>query len=129
MILAIVFALTCMTFAPGVVTVLIRMLFPSTRPPAAPALINNLGQRQASQDLRSCLKSLRQLADAKKNWALEHHKSPNDVPTWEDIRPYLKDYYGCPIHGIHTLGPVCGPPTCSMASESNSWHKLGSGEP
>ncbi len=76
----------------------------------------------------TCMNNLLAIAAAKKQWAEEKHKDTNDVPCWEDLRRYLTNFYGCPIHGIYTFGRVGEPPTCSMAMEGDSVHKLPTGE-
>src|SRR5262245_57369794 len=37
----------------------------------------------------ACINVLRQLEGAKSQWQLEHNKTTNDIPTWEDVKPYL----------------------------------------
>lgn len=67
----------------------------------------------------SCINLLRQIDGAKQRWAMEKNKTTNDVPTWEDILPYLIKGESCPQGGTYTLGRVGDLPTCSVAS-----HKL-----
>jgi hypothetical protein len=68
-----------------------------------------------------CIVRLRVLDGAKDEWALGHHKSTNDVPTWDDIRPYLPKRWSsepwgymtngipyCPDGGYYILGRVGG---------------------
>jgi hypothetical protein len=54
----------------------------------------------------SCINYLRQLDGAKQQWALENHKATNDVPSWPEITPYLKNPVACPHGGTYTLGRV-----------------------
>ena len=61
-----------------------------------------------------CINNLRQLDGAKQVWALTHHKSTNDIPTMEDLQPWLKRQLVCPKGGTYTLGRVYDPPTCSL---------------
>ena len=62
-----------------------------------------------------CMNILRQLDGATLQWALENHKTAKDVPTWEEIRPYLRDGVvpKCPEGGTYTLGTMDKPPRCS----------------
>jgi hypothetical protein len=65
-----------------------------------------------------CINNLRQLDGAKEQWQLELHKSTNDVPTWDDIRPYVgRGAEGtlptCPMGGKYTLHKLGQKPTCS----------------
>lgn len=62
----------------------------------------------------------------KQNWALDHHKSTNDVPTWEDIRPYLPrgkvehEIPVCPQGGKYMIGRVAEKPKCSIGGPGHS---------
>jgi Tfp pilus assembly protein FimV len=64
----------------------------------------------------ACLNNLRQLDGAKQQWALEHSKPANSVPTEADLRPYLKGNAlpSCASGGTYTLNQVNMPPTCSI---------------
>ena len=35
----------------------------------------------------ACVMHLRQIAGAKEQWAVENHKTTNDTPSWDDIKP------------------------------------------
>jgi Mg-chelatase subunit ChlD len=50
---------------------------------------NSFRSRSASQ-ANSIINNLRQLDSAKQQWALEHGKSDSDVPTFADIKDYVK---------------------------------------
>jgi hypothetical protein len=57
----------------------------------------------------ACLHNLRALDGAKQVWALERKKATNDVPTWQDIRPYMSEKEGfptCPSGGKYNIGAV-----------------------
>jgi hypothetical protein len=62
----------------------------------------------------ACVNNLRQLDGAKQQWELENHKSTNDVPTLEDLRPYLLRPLVCPQGGTYLPGRVGEPPRCSV---------------
>src|ERR1700690_3863879 len=68
-----------------------------------------------------CVSHLEQIDIAKNQWALENHKTTNDVPTWNDLRLYFPSWMSlsngspvCPEGGTYTLGRVGVPPTCSI---------------
>jgi hypothetical protein len=63
----------------------------------------------------SCVANLRQLEAAKEQWALEFHKSTNDIVTATDLRPYLRAMLTCPQGGTYTLGKVGELPSCSIS--------------
>ena len=66
-----------------------------------------------------CINNLRLIDGAKQLWALEHNKTETNVPTWEDLKPYLCGTNNlplptCPSGGTYTLGSVSNVPTCSI---------------
>ena len=75
----------------------------------------------------SCLTKLSQISSAKDcGWALEHGKTTNDTPTWEDLRPYLKDPtpFSCPNGGTYTIGRVGEMPTCSITNDTDKYRTV-----
>jgi competence protein ComGC len=84
---------------------------------AAIAVPNFIKARDTAQKNR-CINNLRQIDAAKQQWALEKNKTASDVPTWEDLQPYLgksKVPLHCPKGGEYTIGAVNQQPTCSIA--------------
>ena len=73
-------------------------------------------QTQAAADATTCINNLRQIYAAKAQWALEKQKGPTDVPTVQDLLPYLKDgvFPTCPDGGTYSLNAAGDPPTCSI---------------
>ena len=79
-----------------------------------------------------CINNLRIIDVAKNEWALINNKTTNDMPTWEDIKPYLErdpernktfvkfdpksNLPICPAGGIYTIGKIGAPPTCSLSN-------------
>jgi hypothetical protein len=80
---------------------------------AAIAVPNFIKARETSQR-NACINNLRQLDAAKQQWALEKGKTPTDVPTMNDLTPYLRSVPHCPAGGSYTLNAVNTPPTCSI---------------
>lgn len=62
----------------------------------------------------ACINNLRQLDGAKQTWAAEERKTTNDVPTWDDLRGYMKFQLVCPQGGAYTIGRVGERPKCSI---------------
>ena len=67
----------------------------------------------------ACVNNLRQIEGAKEQWSLEYNKTTNDIPSWDDIRPYYGretrgELLQCPQGGTYTLGRVGQEPTCSI---------------
>jgi len=70
-----------------------------------------------------CIGHLREIDAAKQQWALENKKTANDVPTWDDIIPYLgrgAQIPRCPQGGTYKIGRVGDPPTCSIGGPGHS---------
>ena len=64
-----------------------------------------------------CIVRLKMIDGSKETWMLEHHKTTNDVVTWDDIRPYLSREGAipvCPRGGTYTLGRLRELPRCSV---------------
>src|SRR5262245_21947433 len=64
-----------------------------------------------------CIPSLQNLQVAKEVWALEQHKTTNDIPTDADLfgpRKYLVEKPKCPAGGVYTLGRVGEKVRCSI---------------
>jgi chromosome segregation ATPase len=64
----------------------------------------------------ACINNLRQIEAAKDHWALDKNKGAADVPTVQDLLPYLKDnvFPVCPDGGIYSLNAAGELPTCSV---------------
>src|SRR6266404_8212921 len=67
----------------------------------------------------SCVNNLREIAGAKQNWAIDFHKTTNDVPTWADLRGYFAhgELPKCPNEGAYTIGRVVDNPVCSCGAK------------
>src|SRR2546428_5386890 len=61
----------------------------------------------------SCINGLRQIDGAVQQWALDHHKTTNDMPTWADLAGpdgYIRRMPVCPRDGTYLLGRVADLP-------------------
>lgn len=85
---------------------------------AAIAIPNFVKARAVSQR-NACINNLRMIDAAKAQWALEKGKNNGDVPTKEDLLPYLRRWPVCPSGGTYTIGAIGELPTCSVPD-----HKL-----
>jgi Tfp pilus assembly protein PilE len=87
---------------------------------AAIAIPNFVKARSVSQE-NACINNLRQIDAAKQQWALENGKKSTDVPTENDIKPYLmhSQFPHCPAGGTYTVNAVGESPKCSIPD-----HKL-----
>jgi hypothetical protein len=77
-------------------------------------------QQQAAQvaNAAACVNNLRQLEQAKLQWALDKGKNATDVPTAQELAPYCKDgiFPACPDGGTYSINAVGEPPACSIAA-------------
>lgn len=74
---------------------------------------------QLVRQMNACINNLRLIDSAKQQWALEYKKTATDVPTWDDLRPYLGhgpngELPTCPGGGTYTIGAVNEKPQCSV---------------
>jgi hypothetical protein len=72
---------------------------------------------RATAQANACINNLRQLDGAKEQWALENKKTPDAVPTDDDLFGpvgYIKQKPTCPNHGVYTIGAINTPPACSI---------------
>ena len=76
--------------------------------------IPNFVKARATSQQNACINNLRQIDGAKNEWALEKGKKAGDVPTKEDLLPYLRSWPVCPQGGTYTIGAVNEKPTCSI---------------
>lgn len=82
-----------------------------------PIAIPNFVKARSTAQKNACVNNLRMIDAAKNQWALEGSKKPGDIPTAQDLKPYLKNGIlpVCPSAGIYTIGAVSNVPTCSIS--------------
>ena len=86
--------------------------------PIAYAVDHYRKARQPSS-IDPCIANLKMIAEATHTWAIEHHKTTNDIPTWPDLIPvYLGSLPTCHQGGIYTLVRVMRKPTCAVPGHS-----------
>jgi hypothetical protein len=75
-----------------------------------------VAERITAARRNTCIGNLRLIYAAKQAWALEKNKTDADLPTEEDLLPYIKGgvFPACPSGGVYTIGTVGQPPTCSV---------------
>jgi len=86
--------------------------------------IPNCARSRVSAAKMPCIAGLRMIDAAKAQWALAHHKTTNDAPTWDDLGSYFirtRVPLVCPDGGLYTIGCVGELPTCSIASHTEYW--------
>jgi hypothetical protein len=102
----------------GLVTGYLGILFALFVLPLMMAIaIPNFVKARDTAMMNACINNLRQIDAAKNQGALDSSKKPGDVPTAQDLKPYLKNGVlpVCPSAGIYTIGAVSNAPTCSIS--------------
>ena len=83
---------------------------------AAIAIPNFVKARTTAQ-MNACISNLRQIDDAKQQWAKENRKEPTDTPTTQELDTYLHRSFSslkCPVGGVYTINAVGEKSTCSI---------------
>jgi hypothetical protein len=113
----------CLTIGNGSQSAAALVLLPAVAVPGmlAAIAIPNFVKARATSQQNACINNLRMLDAAKNQWALEKSKTTGDVPTKEDLMPYLNKWPVCPAGGTYTIGAVGERPTCSL---NTLGHKL-----
>ena len=83
---------------------------------ALPAFAKARNTAQKNQ----CIGNLRQIEAAKQKWALEKNKKQDDVPTEDDLAPYLTNgkMPSCPVGGSYTINRVGDKAECSKSGHT-----------
>ena len=86
--------------------------------------------RKTTAAIQPCVSNLLIIQGCKLDWANRYGKTPNDVPSWDDLKPQLASYAVqykwtnivpvCPDGGTYIIGRVGEPPTCSIGGSRHS---------
>lgn len=82
------------------------------------ALPNLFSARKTAED-KVCIANLRAIKHAKEKWGFDEKKTEAELPTYNDIKPYLSKSQTqniCPIGGKYTLGALNENPTCEYGN-------------
>ena len=107
----------CLTVGNGSQSYANMALLPAVAVPGllAAIAIPNFVKARATSQQNACINNLRQIDAAKNEWALEKGKKNGDVPTKEDLLPYISKWPVCPAGGSYIIGAVGVNPTCSIS--------------
>ena len=76
--------------------------------------IPNLLKARGSAATKACLSNLRQIDQAKEQYAMEVAKKDGDTAEWTDLVPgYMKTHPSCPLDYTYTIKVIGTLPTCS----------------
>lgn len=79
-------------------------------------LLPALSKAKSKAQSVAVMNNLRQLDSAKQQWALENNKSPEDSPTFDDIRTYFKGEFPSVKGEKYVLGKVGEPVSAEVAA-------------
>ena len=80
------------------------------------AVPNFMKARDTSRT-NSCVNNLREISDAKEQWAMDNKKGDADTPLSTDLAPnYIKSYPTEPTGGTYTINNMATNPTCSVGA-------------
>jgi hypothetical protein len=84
-----------------------------------------IGCERRSARIPQCVDNLRRIELAKDEWAKDRGKSTNNIPSWDDLRPYFPDQWSnniplCPASGSYSISAVGEPPTCTIGGPDHS---------
>jgi hypothetical protein len=83
---------------------------------AAIAVPNFMKARSTAQ-MHACINNLMVIEGAKQQWALEKKKDSTDIPTSQDLDPFIVRGFGsmqCPAGGIYQINAAGEAATCSI---------------
>jgi hypothetical protein len=99
------------------------VLLPTVAVPAIAAgvALPAFAKARARAQSVACANNRRQIQVAKQQWARDNSKTGQDVPTWADLKPYLRGgrIPQCPTGGEYEINAVSDQPTCSIHSHSD----------
>jgi hypothetical protein len=88
-------------------------------------VIVQLACERRSAKMSVCNYNLMQIRYAKQQWAGNYGKTTNDIPVWNDLRPFFPDEWSnripvCPSGGTYSIGSVGEDPKCSIGGKGHS---------
>jgi prepilin-type N-terminal cleavage/methylation domain-containing protein len=77
--------------------------------------IPNIMRARETAAAKSCIANLREIDQAKEQYAMESGKKFGDSVEWSDLVPvYIKSRPACPLAPTYTLGVIGVNPTCPV---------------
>ncbi len=91
----------------------------------AALIIVPLKLEKRSAKVSKCGDNLWQIRACKQLWAGNYGKTSNDIPTWDDLRPFFPVEWSnhipvCSSGGTYIIGPVGQNPKCSIGGKGHS---------
>lgn len=76
--------------------------------------VPNFMRARATAQRNVCIMNLKRIDAAKQKWAMENKKQAKDVPTEQDLAPYLGTMPICPNGGTYSINENDQNPTCTV---------------
>lgn len=80
--------------------------------------VPNFVKARESSRKQTCISNLKQIDQAKEQWAMDNRKNAGDAAAFTDIvgaNAYLKSQPECPSGGTYTVAAIGTNPTCNIA--------------
>lgn len=77
---------------------------------------DSMRSAHSSANIHKCLVNQGDIAQAKVQWQAANHKKIGDLPTWDDLRPYLRgtEIPRCPNSGTYSINSIGVAPSCEI---------------
>ena len=73
------------------------------------------GKARDTARTKACIRNLREISDAKEQYAMEARKQEGDLVSFANLVPtYLKNVPECPAGGDYNIQPTGEQPTCTI---------------
>jgi hypothetical protein len=84
-------------------------------------MIPNYAQARTVAMTNECARNLREIDDAKQQWAVKFRKGNREIPASKDLEPFLPDgkFPQCPSGGTYDIHAITETPTCSVKSHNS----------
>ena len=83
-------------------------------------MLPNYARARATAQATECARNLRQIDEARQQWAVKLHKGNHEIPTPKDLESFLpgNKFPQCPAGGTYNIRSLTETPTCSIAAHN-----------
>jgi hypothetical protein len=85
-------------------------------------MIPNYARARSVATTNECARNLREIDDAKQQWAVKFRKGNREIPTSKDLEPFMPGgkFPSCPSGGTYNIRSVTETPTCSVEAHNQA---------
>jgi prepilin-type N-terminal cleavage/methylation domain-containing protein len=83
--------------------------------------VPNFVKARESSRKQTCISNLKQIDQAKEQWAMDNRKNAGDACAFSDIvgaNAYIKSEPSCPSGGTYTVAAIGTNPTCNISGHA-----------